>query len=156
MSERCNRIVSTGFCLHCNKLGKRSGARFDKDDVRNEGPKRKFLYKLSEASMTAQTVALIILALIVAISSPGTPLEVPVDLSDDHSSPTMSVQTDTSDLYVLTYYMQDGAGTARNSLQTNDAVVDGVSPWSWGLTAEGDLRPVYFTEHDLAELLTWS
>src|SRR5690625_2616797 len=104
--------------------------------------------------MTAQTVALIVIALLVAIAAPGAPLEDPPDRFEAPSPVEVVGEVDFADLYVLGYYMQDSARTGRRSLETNSPVIDGVSPWSWGLTKEGDLRPVYFTEKDLADLLT--
>lgn len=92
--------------------------------------------------MTAETIALVLIAALVALgSSAGAPPAEP---------PPAPVE---DDLFVLGYYMQDNERTAWTVLEENRDALTGVSPWSWGLTREGDLRPVYFNEGHLADVL---
>src|SRR5690554_6423568 len=96
--------------------------------------------------MTAQTVALIIAASIVAI---GSSLGIPLD------NPNIDTLPD-NDSIVLGYYMQDSHNASWPSLQTNSDVLTAVSPWGWGLTKDGSLRPVYFNEQHLADVLNFA
>lgn len=119
--------------------------------------------------MTAQTVALIVLAVVLAVSSTGgiTPNEVePVPPPEGgSSSPSDLVEPPTADEseaerpirrrpVVLGYYMQDTAGSGRASLMVGADVLTAVAPWSWGLTDSGQLRTVYFDEGNLAQTLS--
>lgn len=57
------------------------------------------------------------------------------------------------DFIVMGYYMQDAKGVSLSSLDNNADALTAVSPWSWGVTYTGELRPVYFQEKQLGQLL---
>lgn len=125
--------------------------------------------------MSAQTVALILIAAVLALSSAGGigpespgPAELPNDRAESaagESAPspgqgdgaTEAIETPRArQLAVLGYYMQDAAGAGRASLLDYGRGLTALAPWSWGLTKEGELRPVYFRETDLAETLAFA
>lgn len=58
-----------------------------------------------------------------------------------------------ADFLVMGYYMQDASGASLSSLERNAEAMTAVSPWSWGVTKAGGLRPVYFHEKQLGQLL---
>lgn len=58
------------------------------------------------------------------------------------------------DMIVLGYYMQDNASPSWPSLSAHGDVLTSVSPWAWGITESGALRPVYGTEPHLADVLS--
>lgn len=57
---------------------------------------------------------------------------------------------------VLGYYMNDPDGASRRSLEQNKDTLTDVAPWTWGVTARGELVTVYFDERRLGELLSWA
>lgn len=57
------------------------------------------------------------------------------------------------DFIVMGYWMDDGTGAATASLESAADVLTAVSPWSWGVTADGRLRPVYVREQRLGPML---
>lgn len=68
---------------------------------------------------------------------------------------TMTVRPK-QDFIVLGYFMQDTGGTGWSSLHDHVHAIRALSPWSWGVTAAGDLRPVYFNEAHLADVLAFA
>lgn len=66
----------------------------------------------------------------------------------------LSVTKAAQNFMVLGYYMQDTRGASLSSLEAGIDTLNAVSPWSWGLTADGDLRTVYFDERQLADVLS--
>lgn len=59
------------------------------------------------------------------------------------------------DVLILGYYMQGGE-RSWSTLEANSDALTAISPWSWGLTTDGHLRPVYFTEQHLGEVLRFA
>lgn len=96
--------------------------------------------------MTAQTALFIVIAIIVAI---GSALGIPADNSVPAPAPD-------TPMMVLGYYMQDSRNASWPALETNKDVLTAVSPWGWGLTQDGGLRPVYFDERHLGDVLQFA
>lgn len=61
-----------------------------------------------------------------------------------------------SGMMILGYYMQDSRNASLPALQNNSDVLTAVAPWSWGLTTDGRLRPVYFDEQHLGDVLRFA
>lgn len=78
----------------------------------------------------------------------GTEGFVPRYLVRLHAAPRLG-----GDFRVLGYYMDEGTGAARASLERAAGTLTGVVPWSWGVTASGSLRPVYVQEQRLGQVL---
>lgn len=57
------------------------------------------------------------------------------------------------DFIVMGYYMDDATGSSLASLKDPTHPLTAVAPWSWGVTSSGQLRPVYFREQRLAQVL---
>lgn len=106
--------------------------------------------------MTAQTIALVIIALIVSF---GTSFGILPESSEPLSPPSLSDSVPTNEQetkLILGYYMQDTGNDSWSTLQNNKDVLSAIAPWSWGLTPTGTLRPVYMNENNLADVLRFA
>ena len=52
--------------------------------------------------------------------------------------------------------MHDAGGASPAVAGTNKDTLTERSPWTWGVTARGELVTVYFDERRMGELLTWA